>query len=125
MPQPQGTIEQDGSLTVQTPANVELLSGLETSDGLELQRQTPHEQSWRCPRRAPQQIEASWRPYRPPVSVLSLADVTLTGRQGRVRQELRYELPDTAAAPPLLVRVPDAATGLHWEGAELAPRPGG
>ena len=120
LPRPLGTIEQDGSLTVTAPANLELLPVLDPPGGLKLLRQSMHEQVWSYPRLAPERVEASWRPYRPPVSVASLADVTLSGGEGRVHQELRYELPGNALPQPgLQLRVPASAGNLRVQGAEL------
>ncbi len=117
LPRPEGTIEQDGTITVQVPPTLALGSDLdrvpEGLGGLELQRQTTHELAWRCPRRSspgPTRVEVSWQPYQPPVNVTSLIDLTLTNQEIRVHQELRYQLPEPALAPPrLLLRVPDAA----------------
>jgi hypothetical protein len=125
LPRPEGTIEQDGTLTVKVPTTLALGSDFETTGGLELQRQTTHELAWRCPRRSstgPTRVEVSWQPYRPPVSISSLIDLTLTNQEGRVRQELRYHLPEPALAPPrLLLRVPEAAVSSLrvLEGGEL------
>jgi hypothetical protein len=108
LPRPQGTIEQDSELTVRVPPSLELEGDLEAA-GLELLRQTTHEQVWRCPRRGPERVPVSWRPFVPPVTVSSLVDVTFSGQEARVRQELRYQLPEAGASPPRLVlRVPEA-----------------
>jgi hypothetical protein len=61
------------------------------------------------------------------VSVASLIDLTLANREGRIRQELRYQLPEPGPAlPHLTVRVPEAAvSSLHvLEGARLVSEPG-
>jgi hypothetical protein len=122
LPRPKETIEQGGELTVRTPPGVELVPLAEQPDGLELLQQTPHERKWRCPGSPPERVEASWRPYHPPVSVASLADVTLAGREGKVRQELRFTLPENAPAPPrLLLRAPRGVANLHAQGGELVP----
>jgi hypothetical protein len=115
LPRPLSTIEQDGALTVQVPAALELLGEAQPGDRLELLRQSTHELTWRCPRRAPDRIEVAWRPYHPPLRVSSLIDVTLAGKEGRVRHELRYQLPEPAlAAGQLVLRVPAAvAPELH------------
>jgi hypothetical protein len=116
LPRAQGTIEQEGTVTVRVPASLELLPDRERgpgeSSGLELVKQTTHELQWRCPRRSstsPARVEVAWQPYRPPVSVASQIDLTLFGQEGQVRQVLRYRLPEPALAPPrLTLRVPEA-----------------
>ncbi len=113
----QGTTEQDGTVNVRVPNSLELLPDLERApegpNGLELIRQTTHELAWRCPRRSvsvPTRVDVAWQPYRPPVHVVSQTDLTLASEEGRVRQELRFRLPESAVAlPRLTLRVPDAA----------------
>jgi hypothetical protein len=117
LPRAQGTIEQDGTVSVRVPNSLELLPDLERvpegSGGLELTRQTTHELAWRCPRRsspALTRLDVSWQPYRPPVIVVSHIDLTLANQEGHLRQELRYRLPEPALTTPrLMLRVPEAA----------------
>lgn len=105
LPRPLGTIEQDGTVTAQAPTTVELLA---PAAGPELTRQTPHELAWRFPRKAPAKLDLAWQPYRPPVQVASLIDLTLLPGEARVRQELRYHLPDARpqGPPRLPLRLP-------------------
>jgi hypothetical protein len=43
--------------------------------------------------RSPGPVELAWRPYRPELAATATADVTLTGRQARVRLQVRYRFP--------------------------------
>jgi hypothetical protein len=114
LPRTEETSEQEGSVTIQTPANVELLPDPEVGGELELRKQSSHELTWSWLKRGPERIKVGWRPYRPVVQVSSLADITLALREGRVRQELKYHLPDSSPLPAtLLLRVPTAATNLR------------
>lgn len=111
LPRALDTIEQDGTITVRVPSGIELLLSDEAGprDGwgeLELVRQSSHEISWRYPRRGPDRVEVSWQPYRPPIQVSSLADLTLLPTEVQVRQQLRYTLPIAAGAMRLPLRFP-------------------
>jgi hypothetical protein len=122
LPRPAGTIEQDGTVTGQTPAVVELLLPEDDqAPDLELLRQSAHEMAWRYPRRTPDRAELAWQPYRPPIEVRSLADLTLSAAEVKVRHELRYQLPATSVTPRLTLRLPArVAAGLQLrEGGRL------
>ncbi len=108
LPRPIGTLEQDGTITAQVPPMVELVASMAVP-GLELTRQTTHELTWRYPRAAPETLELSWQPYRPPVQVTSLIDVTLLPAEARIRHELRYTLPQ--ASSRLNLKLPAALAG--------------
>jgi hypothetical protein len=112
LPRPQGTIEAC-EVKIEVPSEVEvLLTNAEQVNLEQFKQLRPNEQTWRC-RGAPPDgpgIELSWRPYRPELRVLSVADVTLSGRRGEVRHELRLQLPPTP--PPFVnLRVPSVIGG--------------
>ncbi|MFO0879013.1 MAG: hypothetical protein U0840_16845 [Gemmataceae bacterium] len=109
LPRPVGTVEQDGQIGVQAPSTLELLIP-EGAPTLELTRQTTHALGWRYPRRPPDRLEFAWQPYRPPVQVSSLVDLTLLPGEARVRQELRYQVPEMQGQGPvrLTLSVPPA-----------------
>ncbi len=67
---------------------IELLVPEGKNHALELISREPHDQTWRT-RRMPEQIDVSWRPYRPEVSAEGIADLTLSPREGHVRHVLK------------------------------------
>jgi hypothetical protein len=120
LPRPLGTIDQGGDLTVQVGPDLEVLPG--ASAGLEVLRQSPHEQVWRC-RNLPEALAVSWRPYVPDVRVHSVADVDLALRGGHVRQVIHLQLPPPPPARVVL-RVPAGVIGLRvTRGGTLTPSP--
>jgi hypothetical protein len=62
------------------------------------------EYTWQS-ERAPQRVELAWRPHRPELPVDTLVDLTLAGRQARVRERLHFQFSQPAPAQVLL-RVP-------------------
>ncbi|HTT84838.1 MAG TPA: hypothetical protein VMF67_15285, partial [Rhizomicrobium sp.] len=109
LPRPQGTIDSC-EVKLDAPADVEVLLHNAEQVNLELGRQPkPNEQTWRA-RGVPAEdsgIELSWRPYRPELRAASVVDLTLNGKVGDVRHELRLHLPPTP--PPFVtLRVPAA-----------------
>src|SRR5262249_17754099 len=81
--------------------------------GLDLVRQSTHELTYRAPRRPPPYVDVAWRPYRPPVRVTAVVDLTLGPGETRVRHELRYQLPAATGTGRLALHVPAAAAGLR------------
>jgi hypothetical protein len=137
LPRPRGSLEDGGEVSVRVPPTLELLplegEGTEArpgwAAGLTLVRGSPHEQTWRWARRAPERIEVSWRPYQPEVQLRAVVDVALTGRTGRVRHELHFpgagDKGTDRAAPPapesLTLQVPPALGELRvLKGGRLA-----
>jgi hypothetical protein len=106
LPRPAGAVEQGGKVTVRVPRDVELLAPPERAAlGLDLERQTTHEQVWGSDRQAPERVEVSWQHRRSEVRVESVVDLTLSGGKGHVRRhELRYRSPQ----PRVTLRVPAA-----------------
>src|SRR5262249_44701512 len=72
-----------------------------------------HELSYRGARRPPARVDLAWRPYRPPVRVAAVVDLTLGPGEARVRHELRFLRPAATGAGRLAVRVPAAVAGLR------------
>jgi hypothetical protein len=107
LPHLAGAVVLGGEVTVRVPRELELVPPEGGNAGLELARQTAHELSWRCPRRAPERVEVGWRAWRPEVRAEAVVDLTLAGRQGRVRHELRFRFAPPAPAQVAL-RVPAA-----------------
>jgi hypothetical protein len=107
LPLPQGTHDQGGVVTVQVPADTELLP-LPAPAGLEPTRQAAHEQTWQAPVRAPERVEVHWRPYRPDVRVAAVVDLTLGPRQGLLRHEISLQFTQPAPPRELTLRVPAA-----------------
>ncbi len=99
LPRPLGTVCGGCQVAVNVPRELELQTPVErTSPSLELIQHGPHEQLWRsesAAERFPEQIEVTWRPYRPQVQASSVLDLNLTGSQAQVRQELRLLYPGT------------------------------
>ncbi len=117
LPRPLGAIDQGGDVTVQVAHDLEVVPAVPA--GLELTRQSPHDQVWHC-RTLPEAMAVAWRPYVPDVRVRSEANVDLTPRGGRVQQWITLQLPQP---PPTQVtlRVPAGITGLALrEGGTLA-----
>lgn len=110
LPRPLGAVERGAQATAVVPDDYELV--LEGGPPTTAADRTRHRWQWV---RGPEALELAWRLYRPDAAVLSVADVTLTGVQIRVRQQFRY--PATGKnADLVLIQVPAALqTGARVE----------
>jgi hypothetical protein len=96
-------IDKGGRVTVSIPEGLELVTARES--GAETLPPGRREQSWRADR-APTRVELGWQKHRPELTVDGQVDVTLTDRQGVVRQRLRFQ-PAQDPNRELELRAPD------------------
>jgi hypothetical protein len=75
--------------------------------------------------RMPERLELAWEKYRPELSVRSTCDLMLSERQGRLRQRMKFESPQTNLAQSVL-RLPSVLSGKVQviSGGTLQARPG-
>jgi hypothetical protein len=107
LPKPREARDRGGQVTIETPDDVELVAPENGNRGLELFAQDSHrKQGWRSDL-LPERVEVVWQPYRPEVQAQAEVDVSLAGREARVRHVLRFGFPGKAPAQ-VAVRVPDA-----------------
>ncbi len=114
LPKPLDTRDRGGQVTVKNEdEHLELLPPEQPS------ALAPVEKCWnRSSRRGarthlPEHIDVAWQPYKPKVSVSSVADLTLTPHEGRVRQTFRFHFPRSAPAQVAL-HFPEAIAG-RWK----------
>jgi hypothetical protein len=100
-------IEKGGRVSVSVPEGLELLTARET--GNETLPPGRREQSWRADR-APAKVELAWQKHRPELAVDGTVDITLTDRQGVVRQRLRFQ-PAQDPTRELELKAPDFPAG--------------
>jgi hypothetical protein len=106
LPKPIGRLERGGQIVLSLPEGIELarqesrpdvpghwLTIAGTTRGADsTPLATERQLAWRCDR-FPSRLELSWHPFRPDLLVNSVVDLTLTGRLGLVRQQLKLQFP--------------------------------
>jgi hypothetical protein len=122
LPKLLGAIPGGFQVIVMVPDELELLPPQGVSPLLEIQAGA-QKQVWQLDPAAAkpaEQIEVSWRPFRPEVRAVSIVDLELTAQKGRVQHELRLFYPHSP--PKVTLRVPAVvASSLSIrEGGQLA-----
>jgi hypothetical protein len=114
------TLDRGGQVTaILPPEGWELASGGSLSEDL---RPGEREYTWRSDR-APLRAEVGWRPYRPESAVDSVADLTLSGHQARVRHQFHLHW-SQAPASQLRLDIPPSLknrVGIEPKEARLQP----
>ena len=106
LPKPLDTRDRGGQVSILAPEDTELLPPDSPLTAFEPTVQERQQQVWQAAH-IPERIEVSWRPYRPEVRATSVVDLTLTPREGQVRQLFRFQFPRSAPAQ-ISLRIPDA-----------------
>jgi hypothetical protein len=123
LPKPLQALDRGGQVTVALPEGVELVA--QASGPEPPARWQPatgdRQQTWRGDR-IPSRVELTWQPHRPDLGVEWVSDVTVAGRQARVRQQFRLSFSQTPSRR-LALEVPEAiADRLRvTEGGQLEP----
>lgn len=126
LPRPLETQDGGGEVSAVVPEGLELIA---RQSGSDTPRPGPRSIVWRS-EKAPIQADLVWGRYRPDLPVDTDVDVTLTERQIRIRQRLRFPTNVTVVGNSpkrhgILVRLPDklAVRPTVLEGPDLAPTP--
>jgi hypothetical protein len=109
LPRPTQVLDRGGQVTASLPDGLEFTA---ESSGPDLPMRGQRRQTWSFDR-IPSKVTLMWRPHRPELSIDGVADVTVTGRQVRVRQELRLHFSVTERKLVTLVVPPSIAPRLR------------
>jgi hypothetical protein len=105
LPQPRKVMDRGGQVTVIVPRDKELLAPTPPDPAWEGLTPGKAEHAWRTDH-LPERVAVSWHTPRPEVAADSVADVTLSGRQAQVRQQLVFATPQPG--DPVLLWVPES-----------------
>ncbi|MFL5241344.1 MAG: hypothetical protein ACJ8FY_04495 [Gemmataceae bacterium] len=111
LPKPLGALDRGGNVTIQLPESLEWIRANSDDSERELLAQEPHRWAWGY-RRYPSNIELNWQPYRSELLVRAVADLTVTGREVRVRQRFSFE-PSGSRPRKVVLEVPRSAHSLE------------
>ena len=112
LPKPLDTRDRGGQVTLKNEnEHLELLPLEQPSALTPIGVLEPQLQVWRS-EHLPERIEVAWQTYKPKIGVSSVADLTLTPHEGRVRQTFRFHFPRSPAQVTLYF--PEAIAG-RWK----------
>jgi hypothetical protein len=115
---------------VRVTDDLELIVPEKPNPALELVRQAPQEQKWQADPaadRLQEQITIAWRRYRPEIRTDSTVDLTLTPREGRIKQEIRLRqgrLPQQVLSLRVPPELKDVKVSVLQGGAEVGAEKG-